>query len=257
MTPGGGSSGKWHAARCAGRPGAAVSSGSSCSQRSWAIGQRVRNRQPAGIRSGLGGSPLDGRRALAGAGRHPRDGGQQARGCRGGAGAAYSSSVGATSMIRPRYITATRSHRCRTTARLCEMSSRVRPRLAAQVLEQVQDRGLHADVQRRHRLVGHQQVRRQGQRPGDRDALPLAAGELPRVGRAARRRSARPARSAPGCRSPPRPRGTMWCTRSSSCSMPPTVSRGFSDEYGSWKTIWTRRWSAREPAAAPAPRRPA
>ncbi len=41
--------------RAAGR---AVSIGSSCAQRSWAIGQRVRNRQPAGIRSGLGGSPI-------------------------------------------------------------------------------------------------------------------------------------------------------------------------------------------------------
>ena len=28
--------------------------------------------------------------------------------------------------------------------------------------------------------------------------------------------------------------------------MPPTVSRGFSDEYGSWNTIWIRRWSARD-----------
>ena len=46
----------------------------------------------------------------------------------------------------------------------------------------------------------------------------------------------------------------MWCTRSSSCSMPPTVSRGFSDEYGSWKTIWIRRWSAREPAGRAATR---
>ena len=28
--------------------------------------------------------------------------------------------------------------------------------------------------------------------------------------------------------------------------MPPTVIRGLSDEYGSWKTIWILRWSARE-----------
>ena len=42
-------------------------------------------------------------------------------------GLANSVSVGATSMIRPRYMTATRSHRCRTTARLCEISSSVSP----------------------------------------------------------------------------------------------------------------------------------
>ena len=28
--------------------------------------------------------------------------------------------------------------------------------------------------------------------------------------------------------------------------MPPTVILGFRDEYGSWKTIWILRWSARD-----------
>ncbi len=54
--------------------------------------------------------------------------------------------------------------------------------LAAQVLQQVQDRGLHADVESRHRLVGDEQLGPQRERPRDRDPLPLAAGELPRIG---------------------------------------------------------------------------
>ena len=33
--------------------------------------------------------------------------------------------------------------------------------------------------------------------------------------------------------------------------MPPTVILGFSDEYGSWKTTWIRRWSARDRLAQP------
>ncbi len=42
--------------------------------------------------------------------------------------------------------------------------------------------GLDGDVERGGRLVGHQQPRLGGQRDRDRDALPHAAGELPRVG---------------------------------------------------------------------------
>ena len=62
------------------------------------------------------------------------------------------------------------------------MSSSVRPELGTQVLEQVQDGGLDADVERRDRLVGDQQLGPQRERPGDGDPLPLPAGELPRVG---------------------------------------------------------------------------
>ncbi len=54
--------------------------------------------------------------------------------------------------------------------------------LGAQVLQQVQDGGLDADVQGRDRLVRDQQFGPQRQRPGDRDELPLAAGELPGIG---------------------------------------------------------------------------
>ena len=48
-------------------------------------------------------------------------------------------------------------------------------------LQQTDDLGLDADVERRHRLVEHDQLGLQCQRAGDADALALAAGELVRV----------------------------------------------------------------------------
>ena len=42
---------------------------------------------------------------------------------------------------------------------------------------------LHRDVERRDRLVQHDHSRRERQRPGDADALALAAGELVRIAR--------------------------------------------------------------------------
>ena len=53
--------------------------------------------------------------------------------------------------------------------------------LVLQVLEQVDDLGLDRHVERRDRLVGDDQLRAQRERPGDADALALAAGELVRV----------------------------------------------------------------------------
>src|SRR5689334_7330129 len=52
--------------------------------------------------------------------------------------------------------------------------------VALQVLEQVQDLGLHRDVQCRHGLVADDQLRVDRERAGDADALPLAARELVR-----------------------------------------------------------------------------
>ncbi len=51
-----------------------------------------------------------------------------------------------------------------------------------QVLQQLEDLRLDGDVERRRRLVGDQQVRLVGQRHGDHHALPLAAGQLVRIG---------------------------------------------------------------------------
>ena len=51
-------------------------------------------------------------------------------------------------------------------------------RLALQVLHQVEQLGLDGHVEGGHRLVGHDQVGRQRQRPRETKPLPLAAGEL-------------------------------------------------------------------------------
>ena len=60
------------------------------------------------------------------------------------------------------------------------MNTYARPSSVLQVLEQVDDAGLDRHVERRHRLVEHEQLRVERERPGDADALALAAGELVR-----------------------------------------------------------------------------
>ena len=55
------------------------------------------------------------------------------------------------------------------------------PEPGPQVLEQIQHRRLHRDIECRHRLVGDQQVGLERERPRDADPLPLAARELPWV----------------------------------------------------------------------------
>ena len=151
-----------------------------------------------------------------------------------------------SSTILPRYITATRSQRNSTVARSCVMKRHEKPMLCCRSREQVEDRRLHRDVERRHGLVGDQERRRDRQRPGEADPLALAAGELVRVavaqlaaqadlveelGRRARRASR-----------PPRDAGAAAAARRRSA---PHVMRGLSDEYGSWKTMCTSRRSGR------------
>ena len=65
-----------------------------------------------------------------------------------------------------------------------------------QAVEQVEDARAHRHVEHRDGLVGDQQLRLEHERRGDRDALPLAAGEL--VRKRSRNSSAgeRPARSS-------------------------------------------------------------
>jgi FtsZ-binding cell division protein ZapB len=53
--------------------------------------------------------------------------------------------------------------------------------LALQVFQKVDDLRLHAHVERGDGLVGHDELRVQGERPRDADALALPAGELVRV----------------------------------------------------------------------------
>ena len=56
-----------------------------------------------------------------------------------------------------------------------------RPNCALQVLQQVDDLRLDRDVERGDRLVADDQLGIDRERPGDADALALAAGELVRI----------------------------------------------------------------------------
>ena len=61
------------------------------------------------------------------------------------------------------------------------MNTSVASRAGLDLDQQVDDRGLHRDVERRDRLVGDDHVGIAGERAGDGDALLLAAGELARL----------------------------------------------------------------------------
>ena len=52
---------------------------------------------------------------------------------------------------------------------------------ALQIAHQVEDLSLDRDVERGHGLVRDDQLRAEGERPGEADALPLPARELVRV----------------------------------------------------------------------------
>ncbi len=54
------------------------------------------------------------------------------------------------------------------------------PEALAQVGEQIDDLRLNGDVERGHRLVGDDELRLDGKRPGDADPLPLPAREFVR-----------------------------------------------------------------------------
>ena len=123
-------------------------------------------------------------------GTRPRRGLRAGPACRGGAGAAKSASVGPISTMRPRYITAMRWEMWRTTARSCAMKRYGQAELVLQLQQQVDDLRLHRDVEGRDRLVGDDALGLDRERPGDADALPLAARELVRVARCRRRPAA-------------------------------------------------------------------
>ncbi len=96
-------------------------------------------------------------------------------------GCANSSSTGASSALRPAYITTTRSAMSAMTPRLCVIrtiavpsrsrTSRIRSRMP----------GLDRDVERRRRLVGDQDLRVAGERHRDHHPLPHPARELVRI----------------------------------------------------------------------------
>ena len=129
---------------------------------SCARGHRVRKRQPDGGAIGLGMSPsqddaLSARAARPGSGTTAAESSACVYGCCGRREAAPPSAPSRRSV--PRYITATRSQRYSTVARSCVMKRHEKPMLALEVAEQVEDRRLHRDVERRDRLVGDQQLR--------------------------------------------------------------------------------------------------
>ncbi|MNO72767.1 hypothetical protein D3C76_637210 [compost metagenome] len=53
--------------------------------------------------------------------------------------------------------------------------------LGLQILEQIEDLGLNRHIQRRYRLVAHNELRLHRQRPGNADPLPLPAAEFVRM----------------------------------------------------------------------------
>ena len=158
--------------------------------------------------------------------------------CRGGAAASQTGSVGPVSTIVPRYITETASATWRTIARSCEMRSRPRPSSRERLDEQVRELRLRRGVERGERLVEHDHRRVGGERAGDRDALPLPAGELVRepVGGGRRQADELEQLRDAGRRGAARGRACRARRRAAS----PTLRRGLSDEYGFWKTSWSR-----------------
>ncbi len=99
-----------------------------------------------------------------------------------------------------------------------------------QLAQEVDDLRLHAHVERRGRLVEHDEARLQHHGAGDGDALPLPAGEFVRVAEAALRIDAdfARARGRRARRAPPPPRSGS-CTRSPSATTSPTTMRGLSE----------------------------
>ena len=121
--------------------------------------------------------------------------------------------------------------------------------LVLEVLEQVEDLGLDRHVERRHRLVADDQLRAERERPGDADALALAAGELVRVPVVVLRVQPDELHELAGPRRLIVFFGTVLWIRNGSPMICPTVCRGFSDAYGSWKIICISRRSGRSSPA--------
>ena len=114
--------------------------------------------------------------------------------------------------------------------------------LVLELVEQVEHLRLDRHVERRHRLVEHDHLRTERQRPGDADALALTAGELVRVAVAVLGQQADPLEQVGDPLTASRSSRTPWI-RIGSPMMSRTGMRGLSDAYGSWKTICMSRRS--------------
>ncbi len=115
------------------------------------------------------------------------------------------------------------------------------PESGAQVGQEVEDLGLDRHVERRDRLVADDELRLDGERPGDADALALAAGELVRIALdVVRVEPDQSEQVGDRARSSSSPLARLWVSIGSAM-IDPTVIRGSSDPYGSWKMICIRR----------------
>ena len=202
-------------------------------------GQRVWKRQPGGGAAGDGMSPSSTMRSRSrcrtGFGTGIAESSASVYGC---FGRAYTSSAGPCSTIRPRYITAMRSLTWRTTARSCAMKRYASPSSSWRSPSRLMTCGLGRHVERAHRLVEHQELRRRA-RARARSRRAAADHRRTRAGTgcgargrgrpcaAARRTCARVSPLASG-------RGSL---RIGSAMLSAIVASGSNDEYGSWNTI--------------------
>ena len=147
-------------------------------------------------------------------------------------GSAKISSTVPISTIRPRYMIATRSQKNFARREVVRDVDVRQPEPRLEVDHQVEDLRPHAHVEHRDRLVGDQQIGADDDRPRDRGALLLAAGEIARVARrrTARRARGRPARASRGPSPASRRRrwSSLWiCSGCASavCERHPRVQR--------------------------------
>ena len=100
------------------------------------------------------------------------------------------------------------------------------PEALLQRPHQVDDLRLDRDVERRHRLVGHDQLGLDRERAGDRQALALAAGEFVRIAPRVLGPQADQLEQLADALAPRRLVGARPCRHSGSPSIAPTVMRG-------------------------------
>ena len=113
--------------------------------------------------------------------------------------------------------------------------------LLLQVLQKVHHLRLDRHVEGADGLVGDDQLGPYGERAGDSDPLPLPAGELVRIAVVVLGVEADHLEELLDAGQRP----AAWercCAPAGAVPMiAPTVCRGFSEEYGSWKMIWISR----------------
>ena len=163
-----------------GRRRSTLSGGVSSAQRGKACGQRSRKEQPRGGSRASGTLPLIGSGCARLVGVRHRHGGDQRP--RVGMARPAHDLVG-----RAVFDDAAEIHHQGALAEVTHQREVVgdvdgaQAHGVAHLAHQGQDAGAHADIEHRHRLVGHQEARRQHQSARQHDALQLAAAQLVRI----------------------------------------------------------------------------